>query len=208
MLRSKLVKVLKMQTTLYLARHGETLWNAQQRFQGHLDSELTALGKQQSQELAKLLTPQNIDVIISSPLERALYTAKICQSKLQKQLTINPQLIERNLGEWQGQYHNKVKQHPNYHETFKQVTNLAIANSESALSCALRYQQAILSIAKDNLQQSILLICHGEALRCLFHLLGCNHQGDAYQLYKNAGFTTLQYHHSTHSLSLLTNNNQ
>ena len=41
-----------MPTKIYLARHGETLWNKTQRLQGQLDSELTSLGKIQSLDVA------------------------------------------------------------------------------------------------------------------------------------------------------------
>ena len=71
-----------MPTKIYLARHGETLWNKTQRLQGQLDSELTSLGKIQSLDVANKLVTKNIDLIISSPLGRALESAYICQEKL------------------------------------------------------------------------------------------------------------------------------
>ena len=57
-----------MKTTLYLARHGETQWNKIQRFQGQLDSELTYIGQQQSDQLAQSLITSSIHLIVSSGL--------------------------------------------------------------------------------------------------------------------------------------------
>ena len=53
-----------MKTNLYLARHGETQWNKEQRFQGQLDSELTDVGKQQSAKIAHQLANNNIDLTL------------------------------------------------------------------------------------------------------------------------------------------------
>ncbi|MCI2284085.1 histidine phosphatase family protein [Colwellia sp. MSW7] len=68
-----------MKTRLYLARHGETLWNRTRRLQGQLDSELTDLGNLQSAQIADELVTKNIQLIISSPLGRAVKSATICQ---------------------------------------------------------------------------------------------------------------------------------
>ncbi|MCI2286112.1 histidine phosphatase family protein [Colwellia sp. MSW7] len=69
-----------MTVNLYLARHGQTQWNKIQRYQGRLDSDLTSLGKQQSEKIALQLTHKNIDLIVSSPLGRAAAGAQICRN--------------------------------------------------------------------------------------------------------------------------------
>ena len=71
-----------MKTTLYLARHGQTTWNKIHRFQGQLDSDLTQTGRQQSEQLALHLAPQEIDLIVSSTLGRSIDSALICQQIL------------------------------------------------------------------------------------------------------------------------------
>jgi len=60
---------------LYLCRHGETEWNAANRIQGSTDIALNAIGKQQAQQLARLLQDETIDVVVSSALSRASATA-------------------------------------------------------------------------------------------------------------------------------------
>ena len=63
-------------TTVYLARHGESDWNAANRFQGHSDRPLTELGREQAEALADALAVRRrSSAIYSSPLRRALDTA-------------------------------------------------------------------------------------------------------------------------------------
>jgi probable phosphoglycerate mutase len=59
--------------TVYLARHGQTEWNAAGRRQGRLDSPLTALGLQQAAQNAELLSAQGIDAIFASPVGRMIW---------------------------------------------------------------------------------------------------------------------------------------
>jgi len=66
--------------TIYLLRHGETVWNTEGRYQGQLDSALTPKGKRQAKENALKLS-KYVDIkevkFFSSPLGRAKATAKI-----------------------------------------------------------------------------------------------------------------------------------
>ena len=52
---------------LYVARHGQTVWNAQNKVCGITDVELTEKGIEQAEELASIL-PEDIDIIVTSPL--------------------------------------------------------------------------------------------------------------------------------------------
>jgi len=62
-------------TILYLVRHGQSDWNAANRFQGHVDRPLTDLGRAQAEALARELAATALEGIYSSPLRRALETA-------------------------------------------------------------------------------------------------------------------------------------
>ena len=53
---------------LYIVRHGQTLWNQEKRMQGHQDSALTNLGKEQAQKLKESLKGTKWDAIYASPL--------------------------------------------------------------------------------------------------------------------------------------------
>ncbi len=62
--------------TLYLVRHGETVYNLENRIQGHSDSPLTPLGVRQVKAVAGRLAGEKISAIYSSDLGRAVATAE------------------------------------------------------------------------------------------------------------------------------------
>ena len=67
-------------TTLLAIRHGETVWNVEERFQGHEDSPLTVNGRRQVDALGRRLQGMAIDTMISSDLGRARESAAIIAS--------------------------------------------------------------------------------------------------------------------------------
>ena len=71
-----------MENKIILIRHAECVGNISNRLSGITDFELTDNGKRQAQKLAKELRNKNIDVIYSSPLRRAMDTAKYIARKL------------------------------------------------------------------------------------------------------------------------------
>lgn len=190
-----------MSTNIYLARHGETVWNQTQRLQGHLDSPLTAVGQQQALTLASLVANYDINHIISSPLGRAIATANLCQKSLNIPLSIEPQMIERNLGDWQGQQVSQLQSLSDYNEVLQQVTTLNISNGESALACARRIHATLIAMARQHLGTNVLVILHGEALRCFMHQLGRKTSESAFSLYPNGKMITLSYCSNTSQLS-------
>lgn len=192
-----------MQTKLYLARHGQTKWNKVQRFQGQLDSELTETGKQQSKRLAQHLTDQQIDFIISSSLGRAIASADICQQQLNVPLFSLDGLIERDLGHWQGQQVDDIKSDKNYHEILHQFTKLQPLYGESAYACGTRIEQTLTLLAKNYPDKNLLVIFHGEALRCFLAKLGHNSTDNAYQLFDNGCVLNLSYQHDSKRFQLL-----
>jgi broad specificity phosphatase PhoE len=185
-----------MKTTLYLARHGQTQWNKVQRFQGQLDSSLTPLGQQQSEQLALDLTKQKIDLIVSSTLGRSINSALICQRILNIPIARSDALIERDLGPWQGKYIAEIQADKNYHEILHQFTEISLPSGESATSCGTRIYHALEQLAQNHLNKRILVIFHGEALRCFLAKLGQNSSNNAYELFDNACLLPLTYWHS------------
>jgi broad specificity phosphatase PhoE len=86
---------------LYIARHGETDWNAEHRLQGFTDRPLNDTGRRQAAELADLMTGVRLDAIYSSTLSRSRDTA---QAVAGARMTVKalPGLRERNYGRFQG----------------------------------------------------------------------------------------------------------
>ena len=95
---------------IYLLRHGQTVWNAERRFQGRLDSPLTPLGIAQAQSLGRLLggllDRPDAFRFVASPQGRAWQTAVIVAGELglsPKVIAHEPRLMEQDYGIWQGQ---------------------------------------------------------------------------------------------------------
>ncbi|MCI3131794.1 histidine phosphatase family protein [Phenylobacterium aquaticum] len=103
---------------IYLVRHGQTVFNAEGRLQGHVDSPLTELGRDQARQagaaLARLTEGGAGWRIISSPLGRAQDTAEAIRQALgAPAIETDDRLIELSWGEWDGRLRADLKaQHP------------------------------------------------------------------------------------------------
>ncbi len=89
-------------TRVFIFRHGETDWNAEGRFQGHIDVPMNDRGRAQAAELIPALESSGIRAILSSDLSRARETAQIVASKLGIPVFSDRGLREAHLGEAQG----------------------------------------------------------------------------------------------------------
>jgi glucosyl-3-phosphoglycerate phosphatase len=87
---------------LVLLRHGQTDYNLAGRMQGHLDSLLTEVGREQAVAIAPEVVRMTPDRLISSDLRRAVHTADIIGGAAGIPVKLDPRLRETHLGEWQG----------------------------------------------------------------------------------------------------------
>lgn len=94
---------------ILLIRHGETQWNRELVFRGIRDIELSERGHRQAELLAKRLTDYKIDAIFSSPLSRAMQTAKPTAEEVG--LTVQPEeaINDLDFGLWSGLSVDQVK---------------------------------------------------------------------------------------------------
>ena len=95
-------------------RHGESIGNAQARWQGQSDYPLTEKGRAQAQALAERWKSEGakFDLIIASPLGRAKETAEIIASILEAKVEFDPILLERHIGEMEGLTAEEVRRRP------------------------------------------------------------------------------------------------
>ena len=89
-------------TTLMVVRHGETEWNAQQRFQGHGDSPLTPKGRSDIRALGRRLKNVAFERLISSDLGRTMQTAALIAEQTGHAIVSEPLLRERHYGVMEG----------------------------------------------------------------------------------------------------------
>jgi broad specificity phosphatase PhoE len=96
-------------TQIIVARHGETEWNASEIFRGRRDIGLNDTGIKQAELLGNYLTDLRIEAIYSSPLKRALDTARSVAKHHSLNVNVNPGLMDFNYGAWEGLTHQVVK---------------------------------------------------------------------------------------------------
>lgn len=87
---------------LVLWRHGQTIWNAERRFQGQTDIPLDETGQAQAERAARLLAALRPDLIVSSDLSRAASTAAALARLTGLEVTLDKDLRERHGGGWEG----------------------------------------------------------------------------------------------------------
>ena len=95
-------------------RHGESIGNAESRWQGQSDYALTERGRAQARALAERWKSEaaQFDLIISSPLVRAKETAEIVASTLGAKIELKAILLERDIGEMEGLTMEEVRKIP------------------------------------------------------------------------------------------------
>jgi 2,3-bisphosphoglycerate-dependent phosphoglycerate mutase len=92
---------------LVLLRHGESVWNADDRFAGWVDVPLTASGRDQARAAGAMFTAAGVrpDLVLASELSRAIDTARLAGATDVQQ---TPRLNERHYGDWQGRRRHDV----------------------------------------------------------------------------------------------------
>jgi broad specificity phosphatase PhoE len=100
---------------LILIRHGETAWNRKEVFRGRRDVELGERGRRQAQLLAEALRGDPIEGVYSSPLSRALDTARPLAETHALQVSLDERLTDMSFGEWEGRPREEVEQADSAH---------------------------------------------------------------------------------------------
>ena len=85
-----------------LLRHGQTSWNAEDRFQGQTDVDLDDVGRRQASRAARLLAALQPHALVSSDLRRARDTAAALATLTGLEAVSDPRLRETYAGAWQG----------------------------------------------------------------------------------------------------------
>jgi probable phosphoglycerate mutase len=95
---------------IILARHGETAWNAEGRYQGQEDIALSPVGEAQARALGERLRDVHIDRAVASPLKRAFRTAELALGEARRDLlTSDPGFMEIAHGEWEGLLASEIR---------------------------------------------------------------------------------------------------
>ncbi len=112
-----------MKKDFYIFRHGQSSYNLAGRTQGRTnDSVLTELGRVQAREVGQKLKDRGIEIIVTSPLERAKETAKLANETLNVPVLTDDRFIEVNVGEIEGMHYTEIQK--KYGEKYQQWRSL------------------------------------------------------------------------------------
>lgn len=156
---------------LILLRHGQTEWNATERMQGQLDTDLTDLGRAQAQEAAEELSKRAPLAIVTSDLRRARDTAAALADRSGITPSADPRLQETMLGEWQGLTHLEVDERwPGARIAWRRDPRAAPPGGESRVDVARRSKpvvEELLASRSDWAESPIVLVAHGGLIAAL-----------------------------------------
>jgi probable phosphoglycerate mutase len=151
---------------IFYTRHGETEWNAKNIVCGITDIPLSEKGLEQAKALSEAVLCTEIDMIISSPMQRALTTANIVSKRIEKSVTIDKRLTEWNYGNYEGldRSSDAYQQFQNGKHEF----GVRLGKSgESLLQLSHRVYTALDEIISTYPGKNILLVCHGGVCRVI-----------------------------------------
>jgi probable phosphoglycerate mutase len=153
-------------TRVILVRHGQTDWNRERRFQGHIDVPLNDVGQAEAGRLALCLGRQSLAAIYSSDLARALQTARPVALAQGLALNTAPDLRERNYGVFEGMTLEEIAtQFPQECDRWRSHDpDYRIPNGESQFQFRSRIFLAVDAIAMRHPASTILIVTHGGAL--------------------------------------------
>lgn len=156
-------------TTVIFIRHGQSECNLERRFAGQIDAKLTDLGFKQAESAAKALVRFPITKIYSSPLSRAMNTAKPTAELLGLEIIPEPGILEISAGEWEGLSFDTIA--AQYPEEFAHLQNdrslLRLPGGETMRELYDRVTACVDRLAAENRGGCIALFSHAMPLRSM-----------------------------------------
>ena len=153
-----------METIILLVRHGQTDWNQKRLIQGRINNPLNEEGIKQVKEVGKILKEKdpNWDIIIASPLDRAIHSANILAEELnyQNEIIINNDVIEREFGKAEGQLICD--------EIYNKIKNDDVEGLEKSYELQDRAYNALIKIAKKYPGKKGLIATHSHFIKGFF----------------------------------------
>jgi glucosyl-3-phosphoglycerate phosphatase len=158
-----------------LWRHGQTVWNAEHRFQGQSDIPLDETGQAQAERAARLLAALRPDLIVSSDLSRAAATAAALARLTGLEVALDKDLRERHGGCWEGLTDIEIRtrypvEHANWTPPDGEPSSVVAERVAGALH---RIAEAVLDAQPEMPTGLAVVVSHGAALRLgMSRLLG------------------------------------
>jgi len=154
--------------SVYLARHGQTAYNLEGRFQGQQAIPLDDTGRAQALELAERAVGYGFRELWCSPLLRARETADAVAARIGLQPREDARLMETDAGDWTNLSFVEVRAHtPELFDAFAAADpDFAFPGGESFAQQEVRVAAALLDVETGALPA--LVVCHGMVIRAAF----------------------------------------
>ncbi len=154
-------------TTMLLARHGQSDWNRERRWQGHADRPLTDEGRSQSVALAERLAHIDLAAVYSSDLRRARETAEAVADRQQVDVREVPELREVDVGSWSGLTREEAE--ARFPDGYLRWLNgeRGWDDGESYDAMSRRVLEAVRRLAAAHEDDRILIVSHGGPIRAI-----------------------------------------
>ncbi|TCC28620.1 histidine phosphatase family protein [Kribbella sindirgiensis] len=151
---------------LVLLRHGESVWNAEHRYQGQQGTGLSARGRQQAKQAAEYLQSFEFDAIVASDLQRVTETLQPYVDTLdQPSVRIDRRWREIDVGTWGGRLIAEVAaEEPDVVEAFARGEDIARGGGETFRQLRARVWEAMQAIAHADVRR-VLVVTHGGPIR-------------------------------------------
>jgi broad specificity phosphatase PhoE len=148
-----------------MARHGQTAYNRERRFQGRLPVPLDDEGRAQSRELAEAAAAYSFAALWCSPLLRARQTAEVVARRIGVEPREDPRLVETDAGSWTDRTFAAVQaEAPAEFAHFAALDpTFAFPAGESFAAQAVRVRAALEDIRQG--KTPALVVCHGVVIR-------------------------------------------
>ena len=165
---------------LILARHGQTNWNAEHRYQGETDVPLNETGRQQAAALAHCLADTDLDAIYASDLQRAAETAQAVAEPHGQRVRFEPRLREMSFGAWCGLTFEDIRERDADRLSAWLANPMRVAppEGETLAQVTARVHSALNDTLHAHPEGTALWVAHGGVLRVLISLaMGLEPQG-------------------------------
>jgi len=156
---------------IILARHGETRWNVEGRYQGQtFDIPLSEAGRAQARALGRRLDRAAITRAVASPLLRAQETATLALGDRAGLLTLDARLVEISHGDWEGRLASEIlADQPDLSRAWRETPQFVrLPGGESLADVAERawpaFQEACAGLGPED---GVLLVAHDAVTRVL-----------------------------------------
>jgi broad specificity phosphatase PhoE len=167
-------------TTILLARHAETDWSREKRWQGLTDLSLNERGREQARALAEKLEAVPLSALYASDLRRAYETALVVAERKGLGVTPMRELREVDVGSWTGLAQDEIKER--FRDAYTQMrtrTGRGWEGGETLAEMGRRVLEAIRLIAREHPGDVVLVVTHSGPIRTVrAHALGLDYATD------------------------------